>query len=1247
MPPTSLSAVVRQVRKLAAPGDTAAASDAHLLDRFRASGDEAAFATLVRRHGPLVMGVCRRVLRHHQDAEDAFQATFLVLARKAAAIRRRTALASWLYGVARRVAGDARRAAARRQARERRATDMGHAQPDLEAAWRELQAVLAQEVERLPQKYQLPFVLCCLEGRSKAEAAVQLGWKEGTVSSRLAEARKRMQQRLARRGLTLTAALCAVAAAADTASALSSALVTTTVRAARGAWTGTAAGASARVAALANGVTKTLFASKVKAATALLLVLGLLGAVGTQIHRAFAGPPAVAAAPPEEAKAAGAAASKPAKAEAPADPLPAGAVLRLGSTRLRHGTSVSQLALSPDGTQVAAYGDGQLSLWDTRTGGALRRVGLPAQADRLGQRLERFQASLAWLADGRGIVMLQGSDTRDVARLQGSDGLVWEFTDEKAVPKIPPHWGVALGTMAAQPDDNESDWCYAVSPDGKTLAVGRGRILSKDVGPFSPIIVGAHPAEPLDKDRAILLRPLKTGAAVSELPAPKELAGQPGNCKALLFTPDGKRLVAFNQVKDGHQVFVRDLATGKEIARFKAPRPTVIHPGEDVIPAQSAPRRVAVSDATLAIALESGDTGLWDLATGKERNLATDHVPGAPWQQVGAAEAWRYTGTTAVAFAPDGKTLATGGRDGLVKLWDVASGRRLRTLEQQYTPVEALAWSRDGRTVASAGRDGVIRLWDAATGKDLCPQPGHRGGVFRTVLSPDGKTAVTAGWDRTVRCWDTATGRELRVLAGFVNELAVSPDSRTVLASVPEGGLRTWDLATGRETTPTDLPNGLKFGALAFTPDGRRLVTASGPHVTVLDWPRMKVRLSFDLPKPDKQPKEYECKGLAVSPDGTRLVTVAERSGWRSENPPSPAGGVVDLWDLGTGRRVRRLAEWLKLNWNFQPATMAAFTADGQVILAPGTGTIPAQGGRPEQPAPGRPVDPAEFNNYTGFLITRPSQGWAALLDPTAPRWLQSFAVGEWHYYTAAIALSPDGRTLYLSYDTSQIVAFEVATGKVRRTLNGHAGCVRSLAMAPDGRRLLSVSDDAFGLLWDTTPAGAAKPRKEPLTEADADGLWTKLAGDDAGSAFAAMADLAAAPDRAVTLLRRELKPAPTPTDAEMDRLFADLDDDDFATREKASRRLAELGESAVPGVRKRLAKAESAEVRRRAQEFLDRFDLPKPSPDRLRQLRAVELLEGIATPAARDMLSELAKGAAEAPLSREAAAALERLRRR
>src|SRR5262249_9082988 len=324
------------------------------------------------------------------------------------------------------------------------------------------------------------------------------------------EARRRMQERLARRGLTLAAALCAVAAAAGAASALSTALITTTVGAALSARAGTAAGVSAPVAALANGVTKAMFASKVKTATALLIVGFLATAVGTQIHRALADPPPREAAPPQEAKADKAPTAKPDKADAPADPLPAGAVQRLGATRLRHGRSVSQLVLSPDGTKVAAYGGGYLSLWDTRTGGVVRRVELP-------KRTESLQASLVWLADGRGIALLQGADAQNVARLQGADGLVWEFTDEKAVPKIPPDWGMPGAAPAAE--DN-SDWCYAVSPDGKTLAVGRGRCVRRDVGVFDPriSIIPLKPVQPeanLDKDRAILLRPLKTGVAVS------------------------------------------------------------------------------------------------------------------------------------------------------------------------------------------------------------------------------------------------------------------------------------------------------------------------------------------------------------------------------------------------------------------------------------------------------------------------------------------------------------------------------------------------------------------------------------------------------------------------------------------------------------------------------------------------------------------------------------------------------------
>ncbi len=267
-----------------------------------------------------------------------------------------------------------------------------------------------------------------------------------------------------------------------------------------------------------------------------------------------------------------------------------------------------------------------------------------------------------------------------------------------------------------------------------------------------------------------------------------------------------------------------------------------------------------------------------------------------------------------------------------------------------------------------------------------------------------------------------------------------------------------------------------------------------------------------------------------------------------------------------------------------------------------------------------------------------------------AARWVRSFTPaptppGVTHRYTGATALSPDGRTLYVSYNSGEIVGYEVATGQPRRTLAGHRGFVGALGLTRDGRRLLSGGHDGSALLWDLALAAAARPRKEALTAAAAEKLWETAATGEARAAFAALADLAAAPGLAVEVLRRQVKPAPAaPTNADLDRLFKAMDSDDFDARRKASRELGELGEPAVPAVRRRLELAPSAEVRRRAREFLDRFDKAELSPERLKQLRAVELLEGIGTPAAKALLAELAKGAAGAPLTLDAAAALARL---
>jgi RNA polymerase sigma factor (sigma-70 family) len=201
------SGALQQGQTILAPREAAQPTDGQLLQRFASGRDEGAFSLLVRRHGTMVLGVCRRVLDNEHDAEDAFQATFLVLARQAQSIRKLESVGSWLYGVAYRISLRARSDAARRRALEEQARTMPQQDPFVEAAWRELRPVLDEEVDRLPPKYRAPIILCYLEGKTNTEAARELGWTKGTVSGRLARARELLRSRLARRGVTVTPAL--------------------------------------------------------------------------------------------------------------------------------------------------------------------------------------------------------------------------------------------------------------------------------------------------------------------------------------------------------------------------------------------------------------------------------------------------------------------------------------------------------------------------------------------------------------------------------------------------------------------------------------------------------------------------------------------------------------------------------------------------------------------------------------------------------------------------------------------------------------------------------------------------------------------------------------------------------------------------------------------------------------------------------------------------------------------------------
>ena len=277
-------AVVRELGTLFTEGALGMLSDGQLLDRFLERREASAFEAIVERYGPLVWGVCRRVLRDHHDAEDAFQATFLVLARKAASVMPREKLGNWLHGVAFQTAMKARATRAKRRVRERPAREMTEPEVVPDEHPDELLSRLDREVARMPEKYRMPVILCELEGKTHRQAAEQLGWPVGTVSSRLSRARALLAGRLSRPGTPFTAGPLGVLLADDAARAgVPPELVRSTAQAASlsmAAKAATAGVVSARVAALTREVLNTMLLNKLKLATAMLLVALALAAGG-------------------------------------------------------------------------------------------------------------------------------------------------------------------------------------------------------------------------------------------------------------------------------------------------------------------------------------------------------------------------------------------------------------------------------------------------------------------------------------------------------------------------------------------------------------------------------------------------------------------------------------------------------------------------------------------------------------------------------------------------------------------------------------------------------------------------------------------------------------------------------------------------------------------------------------------------------------------------------------------------------
>lgn len=546
----------------------------------------------------------------------------------------------------------------------------------------------------------------------------------------------------------------------------------------------------------------------------------------------------------------------------------------------------------------------------------------------------------------------------------------------------------------------------------------------------------------------------------------RRFEGHTSDVRAAAFSPNGRYVVTASV--DG-TARLWDTATGNELRRFQA-RDEVTYPAAVAFSPDG--RFIVTGSGSLVYARGDRTPRLWEVETGREVRSFAGHAGDV----------------TAVAFSPDGRQVLSGSTDRTIRIWEAATGTEIRRLGNDSLLLRA-NFSPDGTRILTGGRDGSLILWDVASGRELRRLEGHPRAITSLVYSRQGNYALTGGEDGSARLWDVETGREIRRLEGLAPEVEAaefSDDLNYILTGGRDSTAKLWDATTGREIRRFAGHLG-DVTAVAFLPGGRFVVTASRDQSARL-WELLSGR----------EVRRFEghsssVNSVAVSPDGRRVLT-------GSGDHTGAGDHTARLWDVTTGNEVQRFVG------HGATLTSVAFSPDGRHVVTGASGDFTSRIWDAETGSEIRRFTLADnsllaatFSPDGRFVLTGSGDDAAQLWDLQTGREMQRFVGHTWH--VGSLAFSSDGLHVLTGSWDATVRLWEVATGREVRRFVGHSDIVTSASFSPDGRYVLTSSNDGTTRMWDAASgeelARLVSFRGDSWAVVDRQGRFDASAGGD------------------------------------------------------------------------------------------------------------------------------------------------------